>query len=125
MLTLYLLFVSIEAVIIFKKFMFAVIKTGGKQYQVAKGDTLVVEKLPEAKGGRIVFDKVLLLADDKDNITIGKPYLSNVKVEANLVKNFKEKKIDVLKYKNKTRYRKKYGHRQHKTEVKIENIISK
>jgi len=101
----------------------AVIKTGGKQYQVAKGDVLAVEKLPEpAKDGKIIFDQVLLLID-KDKVTVGKPYLAKVSVEASLVRNFKDKKIDVLKYKNKTRYRKRFGHRQNLTEVKIEKII--
>ncbi|PIR07230.1 MAG: 50S ribosomal protein L21 [Candidatus Komeilibacteria bacterium CG11_big_fil_rev_8_21_14_0_20_36_20] len=106
--------------------MFAVIKTGGKQYQVAKGDVLKIEKLPQAKdGGKVIFDQILLLADDKDKVTLGKPYLDKVKVEATLVRNFKDKKIDVLKYKNKTRYRRKYGHRQQLAEVKIDQIVVK
>ena len=100
----------------------AVIKTGGKQYLVKAGDVLKVEKLPESKSKKIVFDEVLLVID-KDNPTIGKPKISKAKVEATLVRNFKEKKIDVLKYKNKTRYHKSYGHRQHKTEVKIDKIL--
>jgi large subunit ribosomal protein L21 len=101
----------------------AVIKTGGKQYLVKAGDVLKVEKLPEPKSGKkIVFDEVLLVVD-KDNPTVGKPKVAKAKVEATLVRNFKEKKIDVLKYKNKTRYIKRYGHRQHKTEVKIDKIL--
>mgnify|MGYP003969829229 CR=1 FL=1 len=100
----------------------AVIKTGGKQYLVKAGDVLKVEKLPETKTKKIVFDEVLLVID-KDNPTVGKPTVSKAKVEASLVRNFKEKKIDVLKYKNKTRYHKSYGHRQQKTEVKIEKIL--
>ncbi|MBT6690909.1 50S ribosomal protein L21 [Candidatus Parcubacteria bacterium] len=102
--------------------MFAVIKTGGKQYQVKKGDVLKIEKLPEEEGKKIIFDQVLLVAD-KANVTVGKPRVAKAKVEATLVRNFKDKKIDVLKYKNKTRYRRKIGHRQHLTEVKIDNII--
>lgn len=102
----------------------AVIKTGGKQYQVAQGNTLKVEKLPEQKEGKkVVFDKVLLLIDDKDNVTVGKPYVDKAKVEATLLKNFKDKKVDVLKYKNKTRYAVRHGHRQEFTEVKIDKII--
>ncbi|MBT4849966.1 50S ribosomal protein L21 [Candidatus Parcubacteria bacterium] len=101
----------------------AVIKTGGKQYQVAKGDVLKIEKLPVAEGKKVVFDKVLLLID-KDKVTIGKPYLDKVKVEGTLIKTFKDKKIDVLKYKNKTRYTVNYGHRQQLSEVKIDNILA-
>ncbi|MBT4516802.1 MAG: 50S ribosomal protein L21 [Candidatus Komeilibacteria bacterium] len=101
----------------------AVIKTGGKQYQVAKGDTIKIEKLPEAEEGKkVVFDTVLLLVD-KDKVTVGNPTVAKAKVEATLVRNFKDKKIDVLKYKNKTRYRKHYGHRQQLAEVKIDKIV--
>ena len=102
----------------------AVIKTGGKQYQVAKGDVLKVEKLPKAQEGKkVVFDQVLALID-KDKVTLGAPYVAKAKVEATLVKNVKEKKVDVLKYKNKIRYRKHYGHRQQKAEVKITSIVA-
>ncbi len=102
--------------------MLAVIKTGGKQYLVKKGDVLKIEKLAVEKGASLVFDKVLLTIDDKAAVTVGKPYLDKVSVEATCVRNFKTKKIDVLKYKNKTRYRKRYGHRQQQTEVKIDKI---
>ena len=102
--------------------MLAVIKTGGKQYLVKKNDILKVEKLAAEKGAKIVFDKVLIIVDEKNAVTVGKPYLDKVSVEATCVRNFKTKKIDVLKYKNKTRYRKRYGHRQQQTEVKIEKI---
>ena len=101
----------------------AVIKTGGKQYQVAKGDTIKIEKLPEAEEGKkVVFDTVLLLMD-KDKVTVGNPTVAKAKVEGTLVRNFKDKKIDILKYKNKTRYRKHYGHRQQLAEVKIDKIV--
>ena len=100
----------------------AIIKTGGKQYQVAKGDTLKIEKLPKAEEGKkVVFDQVLALID-KDKVTLGAPYITKAKVEGTLVKNFKTKKVDVLKYKNKTRYRKHFGHRQQMAEVAITNI---
>jgi large subunit ribosomal protein L21 len=102
----------------------AIIKTGGKQYQVAQGDTLKIEKLPKIQEGeKVVFDEVLLLIDEKDNVTVGQPYVAKAKVEATLVRNFKDKKIDVLKYKNKTRYSVGYGHRQQLTEVKIDKIV--
>lgn len=102
--------------------MFAVIKTGGKQYVVKKGDVLKVEKLPKvSKENKVVFDKVLLISE-KDQVTLGQPYITKAKVEAKLVRNLKDKKIDVFKYKNKIRYRKRYGHRQQLSEVKIASI---
>ena len=102
----------------------AVIKTGGKQYQVAKGDVIKIEKLPKAEDGKkVVFDTVLLLMD-KDKVTVGNPTVAKAKVEGTLVRNFKDKKIDVLKYKNKIRYRKHYGHRQQLAEEKIDKIVA-
>ena len=101
----------------------AVIKTGGKQYQVSQGDVIKIEKLANQDGDKLVFDQVLLLVDN-DKISLGAPYLDKVKVEGTLVKNFKEKKLDVFKYKNKTRYRRKIGHRHQKSEVKIDKIIA-
>ncbi|MCB9802754.1 50S ribosomal protein L21 [Candidatus Nomurabacteria bacterium] len=103
--------------------MLAVIKTGGKQYQVKQGDVLSIEKLPTKQDGeKVVFDDVLLIADDKDNVTLGDPIIKGAKVEATLVKNFKDRKVTVVKYKAKTRYKKTVGHRQHKAEIKIEKI---
>lgn len=101
----------------------AVIKTGGKQYQVAEGDVIKIEKLDNQNGDKLVFDEVLLLIDG-DKVKLGAPYIDKVKVEGTLVQNFKEKKIDVFKYKNKTRYRRKIGHRHQKSEVKIDKIIA-
>lgn len=103
--------------------MLAIIKTGGKQYLVKAGDVLDIEKLPESKTGKLSFDQVLLTIDDKDEVTLGKPTIAKAKVEAVLVRNFKTKKIDVIKYKNKIRYRRKFGHRQNKSQIKIEKII--
>ena len=105
--------------------MFAVIKTGGKQYQVSKGNKIQIEKLPKVKkGDKVIFDKVLLLVDDKDNIKLGTPYLDKIKVEGTLLNNIKSKKIDVMKYKSKIRYKRVYGHRQNIAEVIIDKIIS-
>ena len=104
--------------------MFAVIKTGGKQYQVSEGNKIQIEKLSKVKkGDKFLFDKVLLLVDDKDNITLGSPYLDKVKVEGILLENKKLKKIDVMKYKNKIRYKRVYGHRQKISEIKINKIL--
>lgn len=102
----------------------AVIRTGGKQYQVAKGDVIKVEKLPEAKEGKkVVFSEVLLVVD-KDKVSVGNPTVAKAKVEGTLVRNFKDKKVDVYKYKNKIRYRRHIGHRQQLAEVKIDSIVA-
>ncbi len=101
--------------------MFAIIKTGGKQYKVAEGDVLMVEKL-EVTGDSVVFDEILLLADG-DKVTIGKPMVSGATVGAKvLIAEGKDKKKMVFKYKSKTRHRKKKGHRQPFTKVQITKI---
>jgi large subunit ribosomal protein L21 len=101
---------------------FAVIETGGKQYKVAEGDVLRVELLGEqAEGGTVVFDKVLLL-DDGTNTQVGAPYVAGKKVEAAHVTDGKGKKILVQKFKSKSRYTRRYGHRQPYSEVKITKI---
>jgi len=102
----------------------AVIKTGGKQYQVAKGDVIKIEKLPEEKvGKKVVFSDVLLVVD-KDKVSVGNPTVAKAKVEGTLVRNLKDKKVDVYKYKNKIRYRRHTGHRHQLSEVKIDDIIA-
>jgi|SRR3989344_1259614 len=99
---------------------FAVIKTGGKQYKVSEGDVLSVEKL-EHKEDKILFDQVLLIAKDED-VKVGKPLVSGAKVEAKVIDEGKGKKKMVFRYKNKTRRRKKKGHRQLYTKVQITKI---
>ncbi len=102
---------------------YAVIETGGKQYQVKAGDVLKIEKMPGdfRAGDSITFDKVLLVDNGKDT-TIGTPYISGAKVLAKFEKAGRNKTVDVVKYKQKSRYYKKYGHRQPYFEVKIESI---
>ena len=100
---------------------FAVIETGGKQYKVAAGQKIKVEKLPGAAGDSLVFDKVLLTADG-ENVSVGTPHVSGGKVSAKVVKQAKDKKKIVFRYHSKTRYRKKKGHRQQLTEVEIVNV---
>jgi len=101
---------------------FAVIETGGKQYRVSPGDRLKIEKIPDLKDGdKVVFDKILLVSNDGDAV-FGNPYIAGAKVEAVLVRNGRAKKIDVIHYKQKSRYFKKYGHRQQFVEVKIESL---
>jgi large subunit ribosomal protein L21 len=102
---------------------FAVIKTGGKQYKVAEGDVLNVEKL-EYKDSQFSFDNVLLVWDDND-VKVGKPTVSGAKVEAKVLEDGKAKKKIVFRYKNKTRQRTKKGHRQPYTKVQITKITLK
>lgn len=103
---------------------FAVIATGGKQYKVSKGDLVKIEKIKAKKNGsfkvsdKIVFDKVLLTVDGKDTI-VGMPHVTGAKVESILEEIGRNKTIDVIKYKQKSRYFKKYGHRQPWFKVRI------
>jgi large subunit ribosomal protein L21 len=102
---------------------FAVIKTGGKQYFVKENKILKVEKLAGEVGDQIVFDKVLMLADEAgQKVEIGQPELAGVSVEARIMAQGRDRKIRVVKYKNKTRYHKVYGHRQCFTQVRITKI---
>lgn len=101
----------------------AIIETGGKQYMVAAGQKVRIEKLPQEvkKGDKVTFDKVLLV-DSGSDTSIGMPYLEKAKVEAIVDKVGRADKLIVLKYKAKSRYQKKNGHRQPFVEVIIESI---
>lgn len=101
--------------------MFAIIETGGKQYLVSKGDKIQVEKLAGEAGGSITFDKVLFLGDEKTQ-ELGKPTLAGKTVEAKILVQGRGEKVTILKYKAKSKYRKKQGHRQSYTEVEITKI---
>ena len=101
--------------------MHAIIETGGKQYKVAEGDTLFIEKLSAEAGEAVVFDKVLAILDG-DKATFGAPVVEGAKVNASVVKNGKGKKIMVFKYKPKKGYHKRQGHRQPYTKVTIGKI---
>ena len=98
--------------------MYAVIVTGGKQYKVAEGDTLFVEKLNAEEGSAVTFDQVLMVGEG-DSVTVGVPMVDGAKVEAKVVKNGKSKKIYVFKMKRKKNERTKKGHRQPYTKVEI------
>lgn len=102
--------------------MYAVIETGGKQYRVQEGDTLYVEKIDAEVGEVVNFDKVLVLSKDGE-LLAGKPVVEGAKVEASVLEQGKAKKIIVFKYKAKKNYRKKTGHRQPFTKVKIDKIV--
>jgi large subunit ribosomal protein L21 len=100
----------------------AVIKTGGKQYLVKKGDKIKIEKLEGKEGSEINFTEVLLLQKDK-KVEIGKPFLKDAKVVAKILKQGKGEKVIIFKYKPKKRYKKKAGHRQPYTEIEIKDIL--
>lgn len=100
--------------------MYAVIQTGGKQYRVAPGDHLRVEKLTGEKGTKISFDQVLMVGGETPRI--GKPFVPGVKVTAEIVAQGRAKKIIVFKLRRRKNYRRKYGHRQPFTEVRITGI---
>ncbi|HEY4012407.1 MAG TPA: 50S ribosomal protein L21 [Polyangiaceae bacterium] len=102
--------------------MYAVFKTGGKQYRVEKGDRLRVEKLPGGVGDAVTFDEVLLVAGDA--LKLGKPVVSGAKVEAKIVDQGLGPKIIVFKFRRRKNYRRKNGHRQPFTALEITNILS-
>ncbi|MGA1046486.1 MAG: 50S ribosomal protein L21 [Minisyncoccia bacterium] len=101
--------------------MFAIIRTGGKQYSVEKGSVLKIEKLDKEEGSEIIFDDVLLL-DNESGLSVGTPTVAKAKVTAKVLSQGRGKKQIIFKYKNKTRYSVKNGHRQPYTEVEITNI---
>lgn len=106
---------------------FAVIETGGKQYRVAAGDTIKIEKLNGTdneykEGDSVVFDKVLLVDNGTDSTDIGTPYLAGAKVSGTLLEIDRNAKVMVIKYKQKSRYFKRNGHRQPYFKVKIDKI---
>lgn len=101
--------------------MFAVIKTGGKQYKVQKDDKLLVEKLEGKEGDKVTLDEVLMIADGKKS-TLGEPLIEGAKVEAKVVTQTRGPKITVFKKKRRQNYRRKKGHRQDLTMIQITNI---
>ena len=106
------------------KSLFAVIATGGKQYRVSAGDKLKIEKLPGnfKEGDIISFDSILLIDNGASEVTLGNPFISGKSVSGTITKIGRNKTIDVIKYKQKSRYFKKYGHRQPFFEVQIDSI---
>lgn len=103
--------------------MYAVIETGGKQYRVAEGETLRVEKLPATKGDKLTFEP-LLVADDGGGVQVGRPRVLGMKVEAEVLDQGLGKKIIIFKYKRRKMYRRKQGHRQPYTALKIVAITA-
>lgn len=103
--------------------MLAVIKTGGKQYLVAPGQKIKIEKLNKKEGSEVTFSEVLLL-EKGNKIELGTPTVKGAKVMGKVLKQAKAKKIVIFKYKSKKRYKKKTGHRQPFTEVEISKITT-
>ena len=100
---------------------FAIIATGGKQYKVSEGQTYRFENLGKKEGSQVTFDKVLFFSDGAQN-AVGRPLVAGAKVKGQVKSVGKSKKVSVVKFKSKVRYRRKKGHRQQFTAVKIEKI---
>lgn len=101
--------------------MYAIIKTGGKQYRVAEGDVITIEKLDAAADETVTFDEVLTIVNDGD-VKVGAPLVDGAKVTGTVLEQGKAKKILVFKYKSKSNYRRRQGHRQPFTKVRIESV---
>lgn len=101
--------------------MYAVIQTGGKQYRVTPGEFVKVEKLKGEAGDAVTFEKVLLTSDG-ESINVGSPFLSDAKVLGRITRQGRDKKILVFKYKRRKGYRKKQGHRQSFTLIRVDDI---
>ncbi len=101
--------------------MYAVIKSGGKQYRVNPGDEVKVEKIQGEVGDPVTFEQVLLTSDG-ENLKVGQPFLDGSKVTGRITRHGKKRKVIVFKYKRRKGYRKKMGQRQHFTQVRVENI---
>ncbi len=101
--------------------MYAVIKTGGKQYRVSAGDKLNVETLPVEAGGEVRFDQVLMLAEG-ENIDVGAPYVDGARVTAKVIEHGRGDKIRIVKFKRRKHYRRTMGHRQNYTRVEITGV---
>ena len=102
--------------------MYAIVRIGGRQYPAEVGKTSVVEKLPHKVGDTIELDEVLFVSND-DEFSVGAPLVEGARIKAEIVEQFKGKKIIVFKYKPKVRYRRKQGHRQQYTRLRIDDIV--
>jgi len=103
--------------------MFAVIKTGGKQYRVSQGDKLRVESLEANEGDAVNLDQVMMVGEG-DKVTVGEPLISGASVSAKVLNHGRGKKVDIVKFRRRKHYRRQMGHRQNYTEVEITGIQS-
>jgi len=103
--------------------MFAVIKTGGKQYRVSQGDRLRVESLDAGEGDAVNLDQVMMVGEG-DNVTVGTPTVAGASVSAKVLTHGRGKKVDIVKFRRRKHYRRQMGHRQNYTEVEITGIQS-
>ncbi|MCF6766093.1 50S ribosomal protein L21 [Thiotrichales bacterium 19S3-7] len=101
--------------------MYAVIKTGGKQYKVAEGNTLKVEKIEQGVGETIEFDQVLMCVTD-DGVKVGSPFIEGAKVVAEVIEQARAKKIKIIKFRRRKHHMKQQGHRQYYTALKIKSV---
>ena len=104
--------------------MYAIVKTGGKQYKVSNGDIITIDKIDGDIGKDVLFEDVLMVVEDNSKIEVGRPILTDAKVSGEITKQTKGNKIIVFKFKRRKGYRKKTGHRQLLTEVKIKEILA-
>jgi large subunit ribosomal protein L21 len=102
--------------------MYAVVKTGGKQYKVAPGEKLKVEQIPADVGAQVVLDQVLLVGEG-DNVRLGQPVLAGASVQATVVSHGRHDKVRIFKMRRRKHYQKHQGHRQNYTEIKIDTIV--
>jgi len=103
--------------------MYAIVQTGGKQYRVSPGDSIEVEKLPQEVGEQVELSQVLMV-NDGASVRVGQPVVEGAKVRATVTRQADGRKVIIFKYHNKNRYRRRLGHRQHQTWLKIDEIIA-
>ncbi len=103
--------------------MYAIVKTGGKQYNVSPGDIIEIEKLSAAEGDEVALNDVLLVKDD-DRLRVGTPFVENTSIKATVMAHGRGKKIIVFKFKKRKQYRRTQGHRQDYTRIRIQEIVS-
>ena len=103
--------------------MYAIVRCGGRQYRAEEGNSIIVEKLPYEVGEEIEIEDVLLLADG-DGITVGQPSVEGAMVKVTIVEQFRGKKIFVWKYRPRKRYRRRQGHRQNYTRLRVDEIVA-
>jgi len=103
--------------------MYAIIRSGGKQHRVSKGDVLKVEKLNKKAGEKVEFEEVLMVCDDRSEVKVGQPLVPDARVVATVMGQDKAPKVLVFKKKHRKQYRRTRGHRQAFTELKVEEII--